>query len=96
MIDKCGGVVKEEIGDTELAVSVNMAQLKFIKALDCVEGVSVESINENLKSKSDSTDFKETSVLTTEAENSTITTEVQMSDVTEASVVSTNIATPRQ
>lgn len=38
MIDKCGGVVKEEINDTELAVSVNMTQLKFIKALDCVEG----------------------------------------------------------
>ena len=40
MIDKCGGVVKEKIGDTELAVSVNMTQLKFIKALDCVEKVS--------------------------------------------------------
>ena len=40
MIDKCGGVVKEEIGDTELAVSVNMTQLKFIKALDCVEKIS--------------------------------------------------------
>ena len=40
MIDKCGGVVKEEINDTELAVSVNMAQLKFIKELDCVEKIS--------------------------------------------------------
>ena len=95
MIDKCGGVVKEEINATELSVSVNMAQLKFIKALDCVEGVRVESIAESLKSESDSTDFKETSVLTTEAENSIITTEVQMSDVTEASVASPNTATPR-
>ena len=95
MIDKCGGVVKEEIGDTELAVSVNMAQLKFIKALDCVEGVRVESIAESLKFESDSTDFEENFVLTTEAENGIITREVQMSDVTEASVASTNTATPR-
>ena len=94
IIDKCGGVVKEEIGDTELAVSVNMTQLKFIKALDCVEGVRVESVDESLKLQRASTEPEENSVLTSPAENGIITTEVQMSDVTEASVASTNIATP--